>query len=134
MSLILPTHTDRGRVQLATDPAIKPFVEKLHNGEPSVGWTGYPELGLFLNLQNMFEIWHFPLGKKEYRVLQFAPILLHSNEVFRQLATHDQRKVDVLKDMQTHNAKVEAETEKRIEEALAPIHEKLDWALRKDLK
>lgn len=135
MSLILPAHLDNGRVvEHVITPAEKDFTRRLHNGDPTCGWGGEPELALCLNKRGMYEVWHAPLGQKPYRVLQFAPQHLHDNVVFKGLVAADQRKISALDELVAHNQKVDKEIEYQNEQKLRPEEERLAWALKKDLR
>jgi hypothetical protein len=110
------------------------LVNKLHHGDPTVGWEGDERLALAWNRETQkWELWRRERDE-DYRLIALSPYQHpFPDDIIERLVTHDVRRgFDVSKYVREANAKVEKEQEYQLGEALGPSHEKLAWALMKD--
>lgn len=120
-----------------TDPAVKDVIDRLHNGDPSCGWEGDPNLVLYLEGDGAGG-WRWVLERLEsdaqYHVVTRAR---HGQADVRQLPRllverDRQRGYDLAAELIAANEKAEAEKEAQRVEALSATLDKVVWYANRD--
>lgn len=131
MNIQLPTNLPDGTT-LYVDAD---FYDRLHNGEPSVGWIGDERLGVYF-AENCLEIRRLCEDGELRLVAKSKPGVRQLNvQMFRWLAERDSRSrraYDVKVDIDKHNAKIERERETALNERVAEAAERMYHAANKD--
>lgn len=55
--LTLPSTTPDGKHMLMLDPAVQDMVDRLHYGDPTLGWEGDPALGLYVDADGRWALY-----------------------------------------------------------------------------
>lgn len=122
--------------RLWVDGSMRDLIDRLHNGDPVLGWEGDPRLAVYWNQPTQrWELWRLE-DDNEYRfVCRSAPGVPFDVRVIHALIEWDvrRRQVSLHDEIVEHNDRLDAEADKRrnewIAEEFAP---KLRHALRKD--
>jgi len=130
---LLDALASHGKIRLVEDLRVGDFMYTLHHGDPTIGWPGCVDLALMVNDELRYEIWHCPPGNESYRILQFQPRALHTNEIFVALRDADQEKRRAMDKVEDTNAKVQKAADAAADETVSEISEHLAWAIKKDL-
>ena len=124
-----------GAYMLAGGTAMDDLLDRLHNGDATLGWEGDPRLCLAFNREtDRWEMWRFE-HDSQYRLVGvsktgcgFPP------DTIQNLVSKDGRRgYDVVKDVERHNQMTTALADSKFGQATSAGAEKLAWALQKDL-
>lgn len=113
-------------------PEVQDFVDRLHNGDPTLGWEGDPRLALY-RVGDRWEIWRLERDNEYRLVMRSRPGAKLSSEAIKVLIAHDTRRgYDPATALYEHNRKIYEAADKQFEDRLDDLSDKLDWALKKD--
>lgn len=123
-----------GAAVVVDSRAMDGLIDRLHNGDATLGWEGDPRLALAFNKETQrWELWRLEVDNK-YRICArsqaghaFPPSLIPAL-----VAQDGRRGHDALGAVVKHNEQVEKDEMSALAEAMGPAHERLFWALRKD--
>lgn len=124
-----------GAYMLAAGSAMDDLLDRLHNGQPEVGWEGDPRLALAFNRQtDRWELWRFE-HDSQYRLVGVSkPGCSFPPDTIQNLVSIDGRRgYDVVKDVERHNELNTAIADAKFGQATSAGAEKLAWALERDL-
>lgn len=123
--------------QLWVDPEVQDIVDRLQNGDPSIGWEGDPRLALYRTEDHRWELWRLEESGQMVMVCRSKPGLGLDARLILQLMRHDARRgndaLKVLQSIVDHNDRLEERREAEAVDALMGAREKVDWSLLKDL-
>lgn len=108
--------------------------DRLRNGDPTLGWSGDPDLSLVLNVKAQeWEVWRVGATGREMHcpVKPGAGVPIQS--LIREIVKHDTRHVDVLRLVEDTNAQVDRDRDAAFREKTGEAGYKLAHALSKDL-
>lgn len=112
------------------------IVDKLHFGDPALGWEGDERLALSWNGQTeRVELWRLE-DDGEYRlVMRGRPgMRVVDMGIIQFLVTHDRQRGFKLRDaIDAHNAKLDADREKEFDAKVEAAADRLHWALLRDI-
>lgn len=110
------------------------LVQRLQKGDPAQGWEGDPRLVLaFHRAEQRWELWRREHDEQYRLVCRSKPGLPFPGTVISDLVSRDARRgFDVRDYIDRENEKVESTRQHAMSEAFGPMHEKMQWALRKD--
>lgn len=116
------------------DPEVQDLVDRLHLGDPTIGWEGDPRLAIYRGPGRTWELWRLE-NDGEYRmVCKSRPGLGLDNRLIVRLVQHDARRgFDPKKAVDANNAKVDKERNSAIHDKKLAAADKLRWALIKDV-
>lgn len=122
-----------GGRRLWIDPEIKALVDKLHFGDPTIGWEGDERLALYREGQSwlLMRLEH----DGEYRpICKSRPGLALDERLIMRLVEHDShRGANPIDKVDAVNAAVDKERDYQGTQKVHSAAEKLQWALRRDL-
>lgn len=107
------------------DPAVQELVDKLHNGDPTLGWAGDERLALYVTEDKRWELWRLGEDNHMYRVCRSRPGLALDNRLIMHLVAHDSRRAAAVgvEDVIKHNTALE---DQRTAEAVEALFEPMD--------
>ena len=113
------------------------LLDALQNGYSPFGWEGDPLLFLAYNrATDRIEVWRHNLNRdgKPGLVMQSKPgQRIADMNIIKVLMAHDTRRVDVVSDMQKHNAKVRADHVSDQRDKMGEAADRLRHAFQKDI-
>ncbi len=131
MSILYP-EVINGRYILR-DSGAEDILDRLHNGDPTLGWEGDPNLQLYVNKQGRWELLRLEDDAEWHTVAIAAPGQVPDRGLIKRLVEHDKRRgFNLSQHLETHNSKVAADFEKAATEQNEEISKKLAHAYRKD--
>lgn len=126
-----PEWVDGKRLWL--DPEVQEIVDKLHFGDPTLGWEGDPRLALYREGPRWLiqRLEH----DGEYRIVCWSrPGLELDERLLMHLMAHDARRgANPMEKVNKANEAVQKAKDSASTERVHSAAEKLQWALRKDL-
>lgn len=124
-----------GAYILADGTAMNDLVDRLQNGQASVGWEGDPRLCIAYNRQTtQWELWRAESDGQYRMVMRSKPGMSFPMNLIEHLMQHDnRRKFDALRDVDKHNDLQRALAASQLQEHKDAAAEKARWALKKDL-
>lgn len=138
MSLLSPHMLPSGTRILIDSGLADETQHRLTFGDPTQGWEGDPELQLALaedpdTGDYWWEVWGVDANHQAYRCIRGPKnTALNPAAIIRLLVRHDNRKTDVVADVEAHNAAVARDHERRKDEQLEDFGDRLYSALRRD--
>lgn len=125
-------------VELFLDPAVQDVVDRLHNGDPSIGWEGDERLALYMEFLPGHEQPSWVLERLEddgvYRIVCRSKPGVDLRDLPRRLVEHDTRRgTNAILDALAHNAKLAKAQEDAAVDATAEKLEKVVWGIHKDV-
>lgn len=129
--LTLPdVHADRG---IFLDPEVQELVDKLHFGDPTLGWAGDERLALYRTQDGRWELWRLGEDNEMYCVCRSRAGLALDNRLIMHLVAHDSRRrgAQGVDDVIRHNERLEDERIAQAVEALAEPMDRVRHALVK---
>ncbi len=131
-------HADQvpsGAYLLADGTAMNDLVDRLQNGQPSIGWEGDPRLCIAYNRQTTcWELWRMEADGNYRLCMRSKPGMGFPMNLIEHLMQHDtRRKFDAYRDVERHNDLVKAVAASNARDAQSAAAEKVRWALNKDL-
>jgi len=115
------------------DPEVQEFIQKMHYGDPTLGWQGDPRLSLYRTPDRRWAIYREEGNGEVVPVCRSRQDLPLGNAVFMHLAAHDHRNgFDPGSLLMDHKGNPLNMPEKA-SDALREAHEKLAVAAAKDL-
>lgn len=128
----LVTARDVGDGRYILDHQQRDFMDRLRNGDATVGWTGDERLSLVANVeQQQMEIWRAHPDGTRQRVCKRAGLHMPGPDLLRKLAAIDTRHVDVVAEVEAHNAKFERDRASDAADHTAEVADRLHYALTK---
>ena len=112
------------------------LMDKIWNGDPTVGWEGDPNMFLFYdNKDHRVYLTGLDDHGEQYIVMRSKPdVSLDTMQICRMLVEHDRnRGYNLAKELDANDAKVDADKRANDNEALEDVAKKLAWGFRKDL-
>jgi hypothetical protein len=124
-----------GRYEYAETSRI---IEKLRDGEPTLGWEGDPHLSLVLNASvGVWELWRRNPDNHDAPPLKIATCpnkgKMPGDELIRALISWDTRRHNRLDQIDAENAAIQKARDDTFHEEMQAAGDKLHWALSKDL-
>lgn len=115
------------------DPAVQELVDKLHYGDPTLGWAGDERLGLYLTEDKRWELWRLGEDNQMHCVCRSRPGLALDNRLIMHLVAHDSRRRDAVgvESVIKHNTALEEQRTAEAVEALFDPMDKMRHALVK---
>jgi hypothetical protein len=103
MSFALPT-TTRSGARRWLDPAVQDVARKIHDGDPTVGWSGDERLGLYLATEGPYagqwELVRFPEDGSPEMIVARAKPGVDIRTLPAHLAYHDMRRKGAVEDIE----------------------------------
>lgn len=122
--------------RLWTDPEVADIVQRLHYGDPTLGWDGDPRLALYYLPDGRWELQRLE-ADGEYRVVcRSRPGLALDLGLIRHLVAHDMRKKaaeDLLAAVDKANEAAEKARRAPLEDKAAEAFERVAHGLVKDV-
>lgn len=124
-----------GAASIVDREAMDGLLDKLHNGQPELGWAGDKRLCLAFNRQNQrWELWRLEHDSEYRLVAQSQPGMGFPHSIIRALVDHDTRRgYDVGQDIIDHNTRLQAEKDAASDEVLAEKMRRVYHAVGKDI-
>lgn len=123
-------HLSPGPGRAWVDGDVLDIGRRIQQGDES-GWRGDPTMWLAYNaMTGRFEVWATDLGGNQYIAASHDEC---NHVLIQKLIAGDPRRGDVLAGVLEVNARARADAERREREQRLIAHDKLAWALRKDL-
>jgi hypothetical protein len=130
--IIHPNTLDGRGIWLA--PEVQGFLDRLQNGDSTIGWEGDPRLALYRTQDRRWEIWRQEHDGEPRLVCRSRPGLALDNRLIMRLMEHDTRRGFRIKEhVDKVNAKVDADKAAALQPQKEAAADKLMWALRKDV-
>lgn len=112
-------------------------IDRLRNGDATLGWSGDPNLGLVLNtVEQRWEVWYHCADGVDRLAMhrphepgQGLPIV----SLIRAIVKHDTRHIDVVGEAEAANVKLAADRQARFRERTGDAGDRLAFALGRDL-
>ena len=129
----------RGNKRLWVDPEVQDIVDRLHNGDATLGWEGDPRLALYLVNTPEGQTWELSRleADGEYRtVCRSRPNLSLDLSLIRHLVAHDLRKKqeqDILDLVDAENKKIQEKAQSASEDRLIEGLDRAVHGLVKDV-
>lgn len=119
---------------LWVDPEVQDIVDRLQNGDPTLGWEGDPRMALYRSLDGRWELWRLEHDNEYRMVCRSRPGLALDARLIEHLVAHDTRRgFDAQMALEAHNGKVYADRQRVSQDRMNSAAERLRWALKKDL-
>lgn len=133
MSFTIPRVLPDGTIVLEDED----FLDRLHKGAPEIGWIGDDRLFMAHDtVADTIEVWRRCEDNIPRRVMRSKPgVRILDSGALQFLADHDtrSRRAYSTDELFAHNRKVAADKDKRWDEKLDDISDRLAHALHKDL-
>lgn len=115
-------------------PEVKEIVEKLHKGDPVLGWEGDPFLDLYWNPKTKrWMLLRWENGDFSI-VMQSRPGLKLDHRLIQHLVEHDTRRgFNPMNAVELHNKMHLAEINRKFDDKLAEAADRVKHALHKDI-
>lgn len=126
-----------GQSAVIVDPtAMNDLVDRLHNGDPALGWEGDNRLTLaFHKPTQQWELWRLEADNQYRLFARSKPGKPFPGDIIRELVAHDTRRgFDPKAYVDEHNAKIKLEQEKQQTERNLEFADRLAWAIKKDTR
>lgn len=136
--LIHPQAMPNGAVTWAPGAGLDDLQDRLRAGDPSKGWEGDPRLTLAhfrhpISGDTYWELWRLEHDNAHRMVCRSRANMPFPHGLIERLVEHDRnRGFNLHETVMQHNRKVNAERDVP-SERLQAAHERLAWAIRKDL-
>jgi hypothetical protein len=125
------THTLPDGTNLVVEGDVHDIARRLHEGDPTLGWAGDPNLLLFLNVATgMFEVWAPDAHLEPYLAVAHPRC---DASLIRRLVDADNRRETAYDRVVAANAKAEADAAQVRADHQEEVADRLHHALRKDL-
>jgi len=131
--MIHPEHV--GGRSLWMDAGMTELIDKLHYGDPVIGWEGDERLAVYWN-DPRWEIWRCEVDNKYRMVCRSKPGVLFDERVLMQLRDYDSRRVqrDLFVENNAHNDKIDADKKSAFDEWITEeAAPRLAHAFRQDM-
>ena len=137
MSLLSPHQLPSGRRILVDSGEADDLQKRLTDGDPTWGWEGDPELTLTLAEDPdgnwWWEVWSMDTHNQPYRCVRGPEnTRLNPNAILQLLVAADNRKSDPLGAIEANNAALRRDQERREDEQIEDLGDRLYSALRRD--
>jgi hypothetical protein len=124
-----------GRYEYAETSRI---IDKLRDGDPTLGWEGDPTLSLVLNTQEgVWELWRQNAERHDAPPVKIATCpnkgMMPGDELIRAVMSWDSRRHNRYQQIENENASLMKRRNDEFHEDMQAAGEKLHWALSKDL-
>jgi len=126
----LVTARDVGDGRYVIEDQFPDFQQRLREGDPTCGWAGDDRLSLVANVeQQQMEVWRAHPDGTRQRVCKRPGLHLPGPDLLVKLAQIDTRHVDVVGEVDRHNAKVERDRATDAADHTAEVADRLHHAL-----
>jgi hypothetical protein len=120
--------------RLWIDPEVQALVDKLHYGDPTIGWEGDERLALYREDGDRWLLMRLEHDGEYRPVCRSRPGLPLDERLIMHLVAHDARRgVNPADKADAANAAVTKELDYQSTQKVHSAAEKLQWALRRDL-
>lgn len=109
------------------------MLNKLHFGDPTLGWEGDENLILILNENHTWELHQWGDDGKRRCICVSKPYAKLDEQLIRGLISWDMRRKNVIAEMDKHNALLEKQKEQDTRDRQLQTAEHVAWAIKKDL-
>lgn len=120
---------------ILVDPrAMDALLDRLQNGDSTRGWEGDPRFTLAWNrVDQRWELWRRESDEAYRMFARSKPGHPFPIDIIDEIVAHDVRRgYDPKRDIDAHNAAVDAEAAYQRSQRRGPSLEKLAWALKRD--
>ena len=132
--LVHPEVIEGRRVWL--DPAMQDVIDRLHNGDPTKGWEGDPNLEVYFEpVEQRWEVWRLEDDNQYRMTWRTAPGIPFDERLIERLVAHDrQRMTRSLHDMiAAKNEALERDQRRRNDDYInEEVNPRMNWALKRD--